>query len=240
MKIIIILICIINLNLFSKEIKVSFNKIDKNNNTILLITPRIKFNYKKDKNLRSVIRKLCGCKVKTAFYKYVSDKMIKNISPFAIIIGGQNTPWRNYKEKNLSGVRNIILNSNIPILGICGGHQLIASTYNGRVGWINDKYTDKRNYKNCRRLKGYIRLDSFLNDKIFMGIDLKSKFLTKHCEVVKKNPTNFTVLAAYKGFIYTIKHNKKLIYGTQFHPEGSKAGRIVLKNFIKMAKKYRK
>jgi imidazoleglycerol phosphate synthase glutamine amidotransferase subunit HisH len=32
------------------------------------------------------------------------------------------------------------------------------------------------------------------------------------------------------------KYNKKLIYGTQFHPESSKAGRIILKNFIDMAR----
>ncbi len=226
---------IISLSLFSYQSKTVFNHTNKKN-IVLLITPRIKFNYKKDKILRSVIRKLCNCKVKTAFYKYVNERMIKNISPFAIIIGGQNTPWKNYKEKKLLGIKNVILHSKIPILGICGGHQLIASAYNGEIGWVNDKYTNKKTYKNCKRLRGYIKLDIFLKDKIFNGIKANSRFLTMHCEVVKKAPPDFTVLASYKGFIYTIKHNKKLTYGTQFHPEGSKAGWIILKNFIKMAK----
>jgi GMP synthase (glutamine-hydrolysing) len=229
MKIIILILILVNLNMFASKVK-------QNNGTILLVTPRTKFDYKRERVLRSAIRKSCNCDVKTAYYKYVDSKMIKKIAPFAIIIGGQNTPWTNYKEDNLKGIKDVIKNNNTPILGICGGHQLIASTYEGKLGWINENYNGMKSYRKCKRVSGYIKLDAFINDLIFKGIDKNSKFLTKHCEIVKEVPKDFTILASYRDFIYAMKYNKKLIYGTQFHPESSKAGRIILKNFIDMAR----
>jgi len=92
-----------------------------------------------------------------------------------------------------------------------------------------------KTYRKCKRLRGFIKLDVFSEDPLFKNITKKSKFLTKHCEVIKEAPKDFNILSSYKGFIYTIKHNKKLIYGTQFHPESSRAGMIILKNFVKMS-----
>ena len=205
--------------------------------TVLLITPRVKYSYKKDAKLRKVIKKLCKCRVRTAYYKYVTPKTVKKISPFAIIISGQNTPWSRYYKKDLKGIKEIILNTKIPLFGICGGHQLIAMTYGGILGWVNKKYEGKKSYKNCKRVKGRIKLDAFVNDGLFNGIDLNSRFLTKHCQIVKNINDNFIVLASYRDMIYAMKHKSKIIYSTQFHPEFTKDGIKLLGNFLDIAGK---
>jgi hypothetical protein len=55
-----------------------------------------------------------------------SSALLEQHKPTAILIGGQKTPWWEYTEEQLRGVKQLLQAVTMPVLGICGGHQLIA------------------------------------------------------------------------------------------------------------------
>jgi len=120
---------------------------------------------------------------------------------------------------------NIALNSKLPVLGICLGHQLIAKAYGGEIGRAE---SEEYAYS-----KIYVKNE---ND-LFKNIPKEFTAWASHKDEVKKVPDCFEVLA-YSDIceIESIKHKEKPIYGVQFHPEVSHTehGSDILKNFCKV------
>ena len=72
---------------------------------------------------------------------------------------------------------------NIPILGLCYGHQLIARFFGGEV-----KQGETREYGIAQ-----VSIDYFKD--IFSGLDRKEKVWMSHYDAVIKLPQDFKVLA---------------------------------------------
>ncbi|WP_459201286.1 GMP synthase subunit A [Methanococcus sp. CF] len=119
---------------------------------------------------------------------------------------------------------NIALNSELPVLGICLGHQLISKAYGGLVS-----RADSEEYAS---IKIYIKEE---ND-LFKGVPSEFTAWASHMDEVKVTPDCFEVLA-YSDIcgVESIKHKEKSLYGVQFHPEVSHTeyGDVILKNFCK-------
>jgi hypothetical protein len=123
---------------------------------------------------------------------------------------------------------------NIPILGICGGHQALALAFGGKVGPIRAGEDDCMPYTRERQ-GGVVPLTLTTTDPIFRGIDGKLRILESHFDEVKVLPPGFVLLASDKlSPNQVMRHPTKPVYGVQGHPESSTVlglRRILIRNF---------
>ena len=153
-----------------------------------------------------------------------SKKEIEHFSPKALILSGG--PASTTLKKPLKP-DNSIYSLNIPILGICYGHQLLCKHLGGKVS-----ISKKREFG-----KALIKIKK--NSKIFEGIYKRNKgyqVWMSHGDKVTKLPKSFNVIATTANSKFAaIANEKKRIYGLQFHPEVMHTfnGEKILENFVK-------
>ena len=169
---------------------------------------------------------------RTLRYLDVDTKIIQNTTPVKEILNEKvnglvlsgGSP-RIGLEGNLGNCAEILDKVEIPIIGICAGHQFIARHYGGKVE--PSKIPEF----------GKVELIIFENDPIFNNIVKKSIVWESHNDEVTKIPNNFINLANSENCeIQIIKHKDKSLYGFQFHPEveHTEYGIQFFKNFIKL------
>ena len=120
---------------------------------------------------------------------------------------------------------NAAVKNDIPLLGVCLGHQSIAQALGGEVIRCHEIIHGKT--------------DNIINDQktIFKGIPDKFNATRYHSLVVsnKNLPSNIEISAKTKdGIIMGIRHKESRVEGIQFHPESiaTDYGHKILKNFI--------
>ncbi len=123
------------------------------------------------------------------------------------------------------GVAKKIFDFNIPVFGICYGHQLIARFFGGIV----------KNQKKSEFGKSYIYKNNASNLTKNFFIAKNHQVWMSHTDVVKKLPSGFREIGLTDQYKYSIIENRiKKIYGVQFHPEviHTQNGKVLFKNFI--------
>jgi len=148
---------------------------------------------------------------------YINEK-IKGI----ILSGG---PLNVYDIKKYSFDKNIIKNE-IPVLGICFGHQILCKIKGGKV-----KQSKHREFGLANIFK---KNDSPLIKNYFKNRKY-AKVWMSHADQVSRLPKNFRVIASSQNSKFAIVENSlKRIYGVQFHPEvtHTENGKIIIRNFI--------
>jgi len=146
------------------------------------------------------------------------DKSIKGI----ILSGG---PLNVYQINKYSFDKKII-NLNIPILGICFGHQILSKLNGGRVNQSKHREFGLANI--------YKKKESLLTKNFFNKKRLKKVWMS-HADQVSKLPKDFKVVASSTNSKFAIVENKdKKFYGIQFHPEvtHTENGKKLISNFI--------
>lgn len=115
-----------------------------------------------------------------------------------------------------------IIDSGLPILGICFGHQLLSMHFGGYVA----RMKEDRDWQTIEVIS-----DSHLFDKLPNEFEM----MEDHCETASI-PNDFIHLAVSDVCINeAMQHKTKPIYGVQFHPEVSgNSGRIIFDNFIRI------
>ncbi len=116
-----------------------------------------------------------------------------------------------------------ILDLDIPILGICYGHQLLASYLDGEV---------KRS-KNNEYGTAFVYVSD--SSGILKGLGEKEQVWMSHGDSVLSAPKGFEVLASTDNCpIAAFSSDAKRIYGVQWHPEvvHTLKGNLILQNFI--------
>ncbi|WP_185868620.1 glutamine-hydrolyzing GMP synthase [Blattabacterium cuenoti] len=152
-------------------------------------------------------------------YKLSVSEILKK-NPKGIILSGG--PCSTYHHQSPLILKEIFY-LNIPILGICYGMQMISSLFKGIV----KKSIHKEFGKSC-----------FIIDQkslLFQNIPRQSNVWMSHMDEVTKVPETFHVIGHTDSCsIAAIQHNKKNIYGVQFHPEvkNTKYGIVLFKNFV--------
>jgi anthranilate synthase/aminodeoxychorismate synthase-like glutamine amidotransferase len=153
----------------------------------------------------------------------INVETIKTLASAKIIISpGPCTP----KE---AGISNEVLKtfaSQLPILGVCLGHQCIGHTFGGEV------------IRNSRIMHGKISPIHHDNKGVFKGLQNPFDATRYHSLVIKKetftNP-DFEISAwTSEGEIMGVRHKSWELHGVQFHPESflSLEGPKLLKNFL--------
>ena len=116
-----------------------------------------------------------------------------------------------------------LLESGIPFLGICYGHQLMAHLLRGSV-----EKGDKGEY-------GFAQLDLTAADSIFRGVSGRQQVWMSHRDLVVQPPDGFEVLATTATCPVAAMGSAALgLYGVQFHPEvaHTPCGKTILSNFV--------
>lgn len=161
----------------------------------------------------------CGVYCQIVPYDYTLDK-IKAKNPKGIILTGG--PASVYAQDTPQAVKGLF-DINVPILGICYGHQIIANELGGVV-----EHADSGEYG-----KTSIKLEK--NAILFNGINNGDTCWMSHRDYVAKAPENFKIIATTKAApVAAMADDKRKIYGVQFHPEVEHTpfGKKVLQNFL--------
>ena len=117
---------------------------------------------------------------------------------------------------------NKIFDMNLPLLGICYGHQLIVNKFGGKVKRANKEYGSS-----------LLTID---NDKdLLNGVGESVRAWMSHGDEAEQIPPGFQVIGHTEGAkAAAIASEEKSIYGIQFHPEvvHTEQGTEILKNFV--------
>ena len=161
------------------------------------------------------------------FSEIISHKKIKikdiNKSVRGIILSGG--PLNVYQINKYSFDKKI-LDLNLPILGICFGHQILSKLNGGKVKQSKHREFGLANI--------YKKKESLLT-KNFFGTKKTKKVWMSHADQVSKLPLNFKVIASSTNSKFAIVENKnKKFFGIQFHPEvtHTESGKKLIRNFI--------
>ena len=163
---------------------------------------------------------------------YRNDKIslnkIKRLNPKKIIISpGPCTP-------NEAGISiNLIKKfyKDMPILGVCLGHQAIAQAFGAKI------------VKAKKIMHGKVSMMTNLGSQIFSGIPKKFNATRYHSLVIQNNtlPNDFKIISDTidngKKVIMGIEHNQYPCFGVQFHPESiatNPFGKKIIKNYLKL------
>lgn len=159
-------------------------------------------------------------------YTNVTRRRLREWNIRALVISGNSTDWEEYPEGTWDEMGEIIRAAEVPIIGLCGGCQLIAMAHGAPLGPL--RRLNEGEQDPCPRFApGYFKESGFKPvrilafDPLFEGLGEMPIFLESHYWEVKQAPPGFSVLASTDDCpIQVIKRQDRPVYGVQFHPEG--------------------
>lgn len=154
---------------------------------------------------------------------------VLGMKPEAIIVSpGPCTP----SEAGIS-VELIQRTGDIPILGVCLGHQAVGQAFGGKVVKapviVHGKTSEIHHGQNS------------------LFLDIPSPFTATryHSLIVDRQslPESLQVTAwTEDGLIMGLQHRTRPVFGVQFHPEsiGTPKGKLIIRNFLQLSSRHRK
>jgi len=147
-----------------------------------------------------------------------------NMRPSHIVISpGPGTP------EHHAGITNKVIrhfHGQVPILGVCLGHQCIAHVFGGQVG------------RAPRLMHGKVSRIIHQGGALFAGIPTPFEATRYHSLIVQEPlPADLQVLACTaEGELMALRHRQGPTFGVQFHPESvlTPHGKRLLRNFLAM------
>ena len=162
----------------------------------------------------------------------------------ALLLSGNTTGWDEYDMALFADLKRIIREGDWPILGLCGGMQLIGLVYDvpcGPMGRLPEGMADPdADYQpGMLKEKGYYPIDILHSDPLFEGLGERPVFSEWHHWELKAVPPGFVRLAESELCpVQAIRHQTRPVYGTLFHPEEYSEeyldGRQLLSNFFRI------
>lgn len=139
-----------------------------------------------------------------------------------VLSGGPGTP---YSPLNLTPNYVVLANYQVPILGICLGHEIINTAFGGKLAELPEYQDGLQNI-----------ILAVPEDPIFEGLSDKLSLNKHHLYHSSQLPNDFIKLAYSENCsLEIIKHKEKPIYGFQSHPEASgEDGKTIIRNFLKL------
>lgn len=115
----------------------------------------------------------------------------------------------------------------IPIFGVCLGHQCMGEVFGGDV------------VRADRLMHGKTSPIFHNGEDLFKGIESPFEATRYHSLIVKRDtlPDCLEITAeTAEGEIMGLRHKEKKVYGVQFHPESilTASGKTILRNFLEL------
>ena len=151
---------------------------------------------------------------------------IRALNPDRILVSpGPCSP----KESGLSNDIIRTFGPELPVVGVCLGHQCIGHAFGGAV------------VVNYRMMHGKTSLIRHNGQDLFEGMANPFRATRYHSLVIRRDslPACLEVTAdTEEGEIMGVRHKEYPIWGVQFHPESilTENGRQMLRNFLKLQK----
>ena len=157
-------------------------------------------------------------------------KEVRELAPDAIILSPGPGHPTNARDFGVCGDILREVSGTIPTLGVCLGHQGIATAYGGRVGHA------------ARILHGKTSVVRHDGRTIFDGLPNPIVAGRYHSLAIDRDslPDRLEVSATSDdGEIMAVRHREFPIEGVQFHPESilTPDGPAILRNFLERAKR---
>lgn len=152
---------------------------------------------------------------------------IASDKPQAIVISpGPSTP--NEAGISLEVVER--LSDQVPIMGVCLGHQTIGQAFGGRV------------VRAPKPVHGKTSRIDHEGRGLFRGLNGPFEATRYHSLVVERTtlPGELEVTAEADGLIMGLSHRTRPVHGVQFHPESiaSQNGQRIIMTFLDLAKAF--
>lgn len=188
---------------------------------ILLIDNYDSFTY----NLYQYLCEL-GAEVRVIRNDAISLDDIQDMVPKGIVISpGPCTPRE-------AGISNDVIRhfgAQMPVLGVCLGHQCIGAVYGARIARAGEI------------MHGKVSTIHHDGKGVFQDLTNPLKGIRYHSLAIMPEtiPDSLEISAwTDKGVIMGIRHKEHMVEGIQFHPESilTKAGKDLLHNWLKIVK----
>ena len=187
----------------------------------------------------------------------------KRFAPDAIVLSGTLRDFDYYQQSILDDFGQFIRQTKTPVLGICGGHQLVGLSFGARVITLDKlEQHEQRAARPQEYQYRFIRITE-PEDPIFKNINCSDpqtparilRVWQNHGLQLDRIPVGFELLAASylcRNQMMVKRSDGQLIYTVQFHleksfedwnksrtrwqhPNDSRDGRILFENFLTLA-----
>ena len=119
--------------------------------------------------------------------------------------------------------------SEVPILGVCLGHQSIGQVYGGEI------------VRAEQLMHGKTSMIEHNGEGVFRGLDTPLEATRYHSLIIRKDslPECLEQTAWCGDLIMGVRHREFPVHGVQFHPESilTEGGKQLLSNFLEMEHK---
>ncbi|CAD7286245.1 anthranilate phosphoribosyltransferase [Campylobacter suis] len=179
-------------------------------------------------NVRQYVAELTNEQILCVRNDEITLDEIRHLAPTHIIL----SPGPKHPKD--SGVCLEILRSDIevPILGICLGHQAIGLSYGGKIKQLSHPLHGKTS-----------NIDILCAEPLFSGLPSKVEVMRYHSLYVDELSDELQSLAVSEdGVCMALRVKNRKIFGIQFHPESyfSQYGKKMIENFLNIDKKEQK
>jgi GMP synthase (glutamine-hydrolysing) len=176
--------------------------------------------------LRARLAAASGDDVEATHYEDVGDELAR---ADAVVLSGSSAPWSAHDPAELDRLGDAVRAAGRPVLGICGGMQLLARFAGGELARGGAE-------------SGFLPIAVHDAGDLLRGLPPEVVVFQDHGDEVTAVPDGFRVLASSPACaVQALAAPQRRWWGVQFHPEESTpehpAGAQVLASFLELARR---
>lgn len=181
-------------------------------------------------------------------YGQIDLDLLAKLRPWAIVHSGGGASYDTYDVLERESYRRVITESDLAQIGLCGGHQIVATQFGGTLGHIRRVHEEEPDlspgyHAGWYKEWGVYPVRIVERDPLFDGLGDTIRVQEYHMDEVKELGSDLRLLASSRDCrVQALVHRAKPVYGTQFHPECASEqypdGFQVLRNFFRIAREH--